>query len=202
MSLVLEALKKLDREKGREERGFVVMAATPWPARAARRWPAWALLVIAVAAPTWFLMSRRAPASAMRGSPASTAPVAATTTAAVPDVTAVPAGRVPPARRPAAANVASTEATVPPPTTGQAVPRAVAAPKAAAAAAADRAAAAERGPQGLRLQAISQRDGQPIAILSDRLVHVGDEFDGVRVIAIREAEVEIEVRGQRTTLRF
>ena len=44
--------------------------------------------------------------------------------------------------------------------------------------------------------------GQPIAILSDRLVHVGDEFDGVRVLAIREAEVDVEVQGQRTTLRF
>ena len=200
MSLVLEALKKLDREKGREERGFVVMAATPWPTRAARRWP-WALLVVAVVAPAWWLMSRRAPPSSSRGTPTSVAPAAA---AMAPDVSAVPAGRVPPARRPAAgaagAAVDSTESLPAVSAPAElAVTKAVSAPKATAARAA---AAAEPGPPGLRLQAISERDGQRIAILSDRLVHVGDEFDGVRVIAIREAEVEIEVRGQRTTLRF
>ncbi|HUG54920.1 MAG TPA: hypothetical protein VMR21_15020, partial [Vicinamibacteria bacterium] len=56
--------------------------------------------------------------------------------------------------------------------------------------------------RGLRLQAISHRDGQPIAMVSDRLVRVGDEFDGVRVLAIRDAEVDVEVGGRRATLRF
>jgi hypothetical protein len=54
----------------------------------------------------------------------------------------------------------------------------------------------------LRLQAISERDGQPIAIINDHLVHVGDEVDGMRVLAIRAAEVDVEVRGRRATLRF
>jgi hypothetical protein len=54
----------------------------------------------------------------------------------------------------------------------------------------------------LRLQAISERDGQPIAIINDHLVRVGDEVEGIRVLAIRGAEVDVEVRGRRTTLRF
>jgi hypothetical protein len=33
-------------------------------------------------------------------------------------------------------------------------------------------------------------------------VRVGDEVDGVRVLAIRIDEVDIEVGGRRTTLRF
>jgi hypothetical protein len=62
-----------------------------------------------------------------------------------------------------------------------------------------RAATPDPGP---RLQAISERDGQPIAIINDHLVRVGDEVDGIRVIAIRVDEVDVEVRGRRTTLRF
>ncbi|PYQ54181.1 MAG: hypothetical protein DMF78_06900 [Acidobacteria bacterium] len=198
MSLVLEALKKLDREKGRAERGFVVMAATPWPARAVRRWPLWgALLAVAVAAGAWAVMSRRTPAAASGSAVTAVSTPSVTVTAgaaAVPDVNALPAARVPPARRPPA-HAAVESAGSPAP----AEPRPaadVARPATATAA------AAERGLPGLRLQAISERDGQPIAILSDHLVHVGDEFDGVRVIAIRESEVDVEVRGQRATLRF
>jgi hypothetical protein len=54
----------------------------------------------------------------------------------------------------------------------------------------------------LRLNAISQRDGKPVALINDRLVFEGDGFDGVRVLRIGEAEVEVEVRGRRRVLRF
>jgi hypothetical protein len=57
-------------------------------------------------------------------------------------------------------------------------------------------------PPGPRLQAISERDGQPIAMINDHVVRVGDEVDGMRVLAIRIDEVDIEVGGRRTTLRF
>src|SRR5439155_793101 len=53
----------------------------------------------------------------------------------------------------------------------------------------------------LVLQAITERDGQPIAIVNDHLVRVGDEVDGIRVLAIRVDEVEVEFHGRRTTLR-
>jgi hypothetical protein len=54
----------------------------------------------------------------------------------------------------------------------------------------------------LRLNAISQRDGRPVALINDRLVFEGDGFDGVKVLRIGEAEVEVEVRGRRRVLRF
>jgi hypothetical protein len=47
-----------------------------------------------------------------------------------------------------------------------------------------------------------QSEGQPVAVLSNRVVHEGDHFDGVTVVRIGADEVEIEVKGQRRTLRF
>ena len=58
------------------------------------------------------------------------------------------------------------------------------------------------GADDLRLNAISQRDGRPVALINDRLVFEGDAFEGVKVLRIGEAEVEIEIRGQRRVLRF
>jgi hypothetical protein len=52
------------------------------------------------------------------------------------------------------------------------------------------------------LQAISQRDGRPVAMLDDRLVREGDRFDGVAVVRIGEDEIEIEVEGQRRIIGF
>jgi len=177
VSLVLEALKKLDREKGRDERGFVVMAAAPWPTRAARRWPAWAALGIATAgAVAAVLALRTTPAPAALPAP----PVAATAVVEPPRAAVV-------APRPAASVAATVLATKAPAATLAAAPSPLA-PRPA-------------DPE-LRLQAISERDGQPIAIINDHLVRVGDEVDGIRVLAIRGAEVDVEVRGRRTTLRF
>jgi hypothetical protein len=173
VSLVLEALKKLDREKGRDERGFVVMAAAPWPTRAARRWPAWAALGIATTGAVAAVLALR-------------------TTPAPPALPAPPAAVM--TTRPAASVTATVVATVAPPVhaPGRRETRA-AAPSPLAPRPAD--------PE-LRLQAISERDGQPIAIINDHLVRVGDEVGGIRVLAIRGAEVDVEVRGRRTTLRF
>ena len=54
----------------------------------------------------------------------------------------------------------------------------------------------------LKLQAISQRDGHPIAVINERLVREGESFDGVLVVKIGKAEVEVEVAGRRRTLTF
>jgi hypothetical protein len=53
-----------------------------------------------------------------------------------------------------------------------------------------------------RLNAISTRDGHPVALLNDRLVREGDVIEGVRVLHIGEDFVELDVRGQRKTIRF
>jgi hypothetical protein len=39
-------------------------------------------------------------------------------------------------------------------------------------------------------------------MINDRLVFEGDSFEGVRVLRIGDAEVEVEVHGQRRVLRF
>ena len=54
----------------------------------------------------------------------------------------------------------------------------------------------------LRLNAITQQDGRPVAVLNDRVVREGDVFDGIHVIRIGEAEVEVEVNGKRRVVRF
>ena len=200
MSLVLEALKKLDREKGRDERGFVVMAAAPWPTRAPRRWPAWAALLVATGGAITAVVALRTPAAPR----AHSAPPA-------PPATAAAVGEHAPAviaTRPTSPGAAT--AAVPRPaepgrreTGGDAADtKAPASSRAAAGPAAEPAAAPPAADPALRLQAISERDGQPIAIINDHLVRVGDEVDGMRVLAIRGAEVDVEVRGRRTTLRF
>ena len=180
MSLVLEALKKLDREKGRDERGFVVMAAAPWPTRAARRWPAWAALGIATAGAVAAVLALRT-TPAPRALP--TPPAAATSV-----VGPTPAALVTP--RPASTMAATV------------APRAAAPQRRETREAAPSPITPRAAEPELRLQAISERDGQPIAIINDHLVRVGDEVDGIRVLAIRAAEVDVEVRGRRTTLRF
>ena len=176
MSLVLEALKKLEREKGRDERGFLVMAATPWPAGHARRWPIWVAAGVAAGAAAAILALRV-------WAPAPAAPA--------PPPSSVGSGVSVPALVPAPVRAEEGPRSTPPP----ALAPAAAPPPAATAPASDPG-------HGLRLQAITWRDGQPIAMVSDRLVRVGDEFEGVRVLAIRDAEVDVEVRGRRATLRF
>jgi len=52
------------------------------------------------------------------------------------------------------------------------------------------------------LQAISAQNGQPVAMLNDRLVHEGDTFDNVKVVRIETDEVEIEVAGHRRVVKF
>jgi hypothetical protein len=63
-------------------------------------------------------------------------------------------------------------------------------------------ATAAPGERPLRLTAISERDGHPVALLNDRLVREGDSFDGVRVLRIHATEVEVEVDGERRIVGF
>jgi hypothetical protein len=192
VSLILDALKKLEREKPSAEPGVLVVGAVPWPG-AGRRSLSFlalatsALLVLAVALGAWWLgrTNRGAPGAASGGAPAP-APLSVAAAVRSPGA-ALPASRPlvastsapPPARRltlPEPAAHAGPAATTPP----QAVPP-------------------SRGPQ---LNAISQQEGKPVAVIDGRLVHEGDSIDGVRVLRIGETEVEVEVHGQRRTLRF
>ena len=80
-------------------------------------------------------------------------------------------------------------------------PAAPAAPAPPAAPVAAPVAAVAPAPE-LRLTAISERAGRPIAVVNDRIVGEGDHVDGARVLRIAPTEVDVEVGGARRTLRF
>lgn len=201
MSLILEALRKLEREKQTPERAVVVMGAHDWARPEARHGLRWLLRALAAGAlvalgagGTWWFM--RPPAAA---------PAAATMTSPAPGRTATDApspGPAVAATTPQATVAAPARAATPRPARalGPSLDDAQASPPGVALDGAP-----EDGPVAdarLDLQAISERDGEPIAILGGRMVRVGDAFDDVRVLRIGVGEVELEVAGQRRVLRF
>ena len=218
MSLILDALRKLEHEKGAKEPGVLVVGSVPWGETSRARRLALrggALLVVALAVLVGWLL-RRAPATpatsarptaAVAPSPAPTpsgAPVLRAT--AAPPATLVPPAAPPPIRlshAPAAApergRPADRSAVAAPP---PAVPPGEPAVSVPATSESSEPARTPASPDELRLTAISQRDGKPVALINDRLVFEGDSFEGIRVLHIGDTEVEIEVKGQRRTLRF
>jgi hypothetical protein len=190
VSLILEALRKLEREKGAPERGFTVLAAAPWPTRHRARLTGILAggLLVAIGVAVGLVLRPGPPA------PSSTAPAAAPpdsvadappprTPLVVPTAFPLPP-RPAPVARPAGVPSAA------PPTTQVAAPEPREAPSPAPT------------PEALRLQAITEQDGRPVAVLNERIVHEGDEFDGIRVIRIGAGEVEVDVRGRRHILKF
>jgi len=206
VSLILEALKKLEREKEAGARGFVVLSHLPWAGvRSGGRTMAGSVVAIVVA-----LVALAAVGTAVwrwrgaAGAPAVTAPAPAVPATAAPAASepgmTMPTGRVPPPgqldTRPVAVRPPAPPAspfTPPKPANAES--------HAAANAPAGQEPAVVKGVE-LRLNAISVKDGHPVAILNDRLVREGDSFDGIRILRIGDAEVEVEVAGVRRTLRF
>jgi hypothetical protein len=178
VSLILDALRKLERERSAPQRGVVVVAAegSPDGRRAAL---AGALAAAVVLVPlTFWVTTRLAPAP--EPSPATAPPLAA---AAPGSLEAAPSP-------PIAASAAPTRAA--PPASPPASPPATSGPPSAPASAAP----------AWVLQAIAQRDGRPVALINDRLVREGDSLNGARVVRIGSSEVELEVAGRRLVLSF
>jgi hypothetical protein len=215
MSLILDALKKLEREKQAPDRGFLVVAHVPWAAGSPGR-GRWIALIAGVAltavvSAVFVMVARRAhvPASATGAPPVSTvAPPSSVPAAAPRSYTAPtvppPSVSVPPVGPAPAAPLRSRSSEVRTPSTGappaaNSVPSSDLPSNSATGGAPQAAAPADAD---LRLNAISQQDGFPVAILNDRLVREGDVFDGIRVIRIGEAEVEVEIDGKRRVVRF
>ncbi len=196
MSLILEALRKLEAEKQAPERGFLVVAAPSWPDSGKRTWPwlvAAALLLggLAIGGALWLRPRDVARLPEPRPVPAAvlaTAPAAAPVAAVTP-----PAASPEPLRERAPAPARGEEVRVVAPVT-------IPGPRGIASAPSSPATAPS--PPALVLEAISERDGRPIALVSDHLVREGDAFDGVTIVRIGEAEVEVEWRGQRRILHF
>jgi hypothetical protein len=198
VSLILEALKKLEREKDAGGRGFLVVAPTPWRGESRGRWVRLSVLALAGGAlagagawGAWRALSARAPERA--AGPA--APAAPSTPAVPVAVTSASAAPLPPpiwqaaTPRPAA-RPATPAMPRPGPVEAASPPPGLAASGAATPAAA------------LRLEAISVQDGQPVAVINGRLVRQGDTVEGALVTWIGADAVEIEVNGRRRTLGF
>lgn len=223
MSLILEALRKLERDKQTPERSLVVTGASDWARSEPRAGRAllWGLGALAVAGVAFLLWPggtahapvppKRPPAAAISGAapggdlptartasapPRRAAPRSSAADAALPDLSgARPAARstpTPASAAPATAAPTTGTADAAPPETAEAPPE-----SGPPSATEPRPARAE-----IELQAITQRDGRPIAIVNGRLVREGDSFDGIRVLRIGAAEIEVEVKGQRRTIGF
>src|SRR5205085_491794 len=61
---------------------------------------------------------------------------------------------------------------------------------------------APRKTNEIRLTAISQRDGRPVAVINDRMLFEGDSFDGIQLLRVGESEVEVEIGGRRQVVKF
>jgi hypothetical protein len=181
VSLILEALKKVERERATpEQRGFLVLGPAAWaPSRSNLAWVLGMIAAATVAGGAVYLLTRP-PASAIQE-------------AARPEARGVEAPAPPPLADPTSVQPAVTDWGPPPESSP---PRTRPADPAAA--------MPDRTPPDpvLLLHAISEQDGTPIAVVNERVVREGDSFDGVRILRIGAAEVEVEVRGARRTLRF
>lgn len=190
MSLILEALRKLERDKDSPERGFVVMTHVPWArGRSSSRLVGIGALALALALGIVAMALWRGRAGKPLGPEAKIA-ASAPSSVAPPAPLASPVAPTPAPFDAKALALESVKNTAPAPG-APAAPLAEATPKPHLSAQAE-----------LRLNAISQKDGQPVAVVNDRLVHEGDAFDGIRVIRIGATEVEVEVRGQHRILTF
>jgi len=190
MSLILDALRKLDRERANPERGFAVLGPQAWRAEGDRgrvlAFLGAGIAGLAVLAGALAWVSTR-PSRPGEGAPEARAGgQAPTTPAASPPAPRLAAFPSAPPASPPPAKVAASPAAPPTP-----------APEEGKLAARD-----ELPPSRFVLTAIGARDGQPVAVLNDRLVRAGDEFDGVRIVRIGAAEVEIEVGGVRRVVGF
>lgn len=194
MSLILEALRKLEREAPSDETRKTVVLLAPLPSGQApqgdrRRWLWWlgaGLLLVGVALALTPVMR-----SPVRSRQSATGP---TPTPVQPEEAAPPAPSVssaaavvpmPPSAPPLPAVQVPRLAPANPPAVARATPTAQASPK----------------PRYV-LSAIGERDGRPIAMLNDQLVHEGDRVDGAVVRRITEGAVEIEVDGRTVRLVF
>ena len=202
MSLILDALRKLEREKDAREPNVLVVGSVPWGARARSRLPVVLALVGAglVALVAFALWPRdRAGRTSTPAPPASSpapAPTPAVSSVPPPATPAPPADAAPPGPRRSSVPSAPARPAEAAPTEAGETPDEVPATAPA------HSRPATSGTDELHLTAISRRDGRPVALINDRLVFEGDGFDDVKVLRIGETEVEVEVRGQKRILRF
>jgi hypothetical protein len=191
VSLIFEALKKLDREKKAPERGFLVVGGSPTAGERRLRVPVLVLLLAAAGAGGFLAARATRPTPAPQAEPPAT--VATLAPATVPRL-APPAPLSPEVPPVTVERPSGVEATTPAPggAAAHATPAATVPPPLAPAAAAP----------AFALQAVTEQDGKPVAIVNGQLVRVGDRVDGARVLRIAPEEVELDHDGRRLVLSF
>ena len=170
----------------------MVGASAFGPGRRLRALPM--LLALAAAGLGGFLLAQWA---SRRAAPA-VAPVQEPAVASVPPGTAPPATFAAP-YLPAAPPARASEPVVRPRTDAPAPPVAASARPAAPA---PQPQAPPAGATTYTLQAVTQQDGQPVAIVNGQLVRVGDVLEGGRILRIDADAVEIEKDGRRIVVPF
>jgi hypothetical protein len=214
VSLILEALRKLDREKQTPERGMVVLGPTAWARdEGRRRWVVPAVLAVLVLAAAfagvgaWMWFGRKGPAPDV----VPPAPAGAQTDAArggsPSEALSLPSlspgeGAAAPPFSPVAAPPATTLARgASRPATGA---RAKSSEDGEPSGEASPAPAPDKidAQSDLVLQAVAQLEGVPVAIVNGRLVREGDSYGGVLIVRIGAAEVEVEIDGKRRVVGF
>lgn len=55
---------------------------------------------------------------------------------------------------------------------------------------------------GVRLEGIIWDEKKPIAVINDKVVGIGDEISGAKIIDIRQNEVIFDVNGQMVTVKL
>ncbi len=192
MSLIFEALKKLEREKDAPDRGVVVVGPGAWgerePRSRGRTLAAVALVALGITLAAFALRPRVRAPEAPKASPAAAGHDAASPASAISA---------------SGSGAAARSTAAPPPAPRLVLPTAPGRKEPVAETAPTETSSASPAPEPeFRLNAISIRDGHPVALLNDRLVREGDVIEGVRVLHIGEDFVELEVRGERKTIRF
>ena len=221
MSLILEALRKLDRDRSNPDPGVVVVGAQVWPARStATRSLALGLGAFGLVALGFWLGTRP------HQIPPGPAGVPVTSTDAPRAPSSAPLVRETSIRGRSTGAEPSTPTPVPRLTTDATAPQRAAAetradddtaePQPAEEPSATEPIGAAGGEASIAsgepkhstlpalptLHAITRRGDRNVALLDDHVVAEGDSYDGWKVIRIGEAEVEIVLAGQRHTLRF
>lgn len=183
------------------ERGFLVVGASGWGAgRHVRVLPIAAALAAAGVGGFVFAQWAQRPKAAGVAS-ASAAPSAAPAAASPLPAARVASPTVPPATYAAPHIPAVTRSVVP-----DAPPRTAAPAEPVAPGPAPTRPAAVPAPPLVEitfsLQAVTEQDGRPVAIVNGQLVRVGDTVEGARVLRIAAQEVELEKDGRRIVVSF
>ncbi len=217
MSLILEALRKLERDRKSPDPGVVVVGAQAWPARSTTtRSIGIALCSVALVAFGFWLGTRpHLPSGAAPAVPSVSpetprdlrSPASVAELSARERWVAAPTSTPAPTRRPSheASSTLEPRAAVPDADDGaQPLPTEESQAEEPRGGIREETVVVIEPAGGAlpRLHAITRQGDRNVALLDDHVVSEGDAYNGWKVMRIGDSEVEIDVAGRRHILRF